>query len=489
MKRLVCVLVSSCWAVVACGAEVPEDSQIRGKADLSGPVSEADAVRLSRDFLAASTDEKPALELAIRRYRGPVEPVIRKLIASEERCWKPETGFIEAQHFTAPGLKDRYREDLLYFFVPKAYETTKPFGLLIFMHGGGPGSPREAAKVVLSDPKTHKSSYGLRPFIEDAPFIAVAPSAPWNEKSSARWCLPEADDYIAAVIRECRHRFNIDRDRVFLGGQSMGGFGAYHLCQRLPDRIAGGIACGGSWSASNWRCMVGTPLFIIHGAKDAIAPGTPGKKARPRFTDVFFARAAHDLLTQAGVDHVYAEHERGHPLGEAQGPLSKFVPWMKSLRRDPLSPRVVAVTPRGWNAQTDSPAPHCRWISILDIGDDKIPFDAVKRTGPGPHWGETLEEFSRQGFELVELTVRGGIVDARYLSHNAFDVTTTNVRRFSIWLHPAMVDFSKPIVVTVNGRKQSYRAKPNLPDTLRSYQRRNDWGLIYHCELVISTDG
>jgi hypothetical protein len=48
-----------------------------------------------------------------------------------------------------------------------------------------------------------------------------------------------------------------------------------------------------------------------------------------------------------------------------------------------------------------------------------------------------------------------------------------------------MVDFSKPVKVIVNGKTHLYKSQANLLDALRSYERRQDWGLIYHSELVL----
>ncbi len=452
------------------------------------PADKADVVQMAKQYLTSTSDKRADSEKALRDYHGPIETVIAKLIDSEEKQWTSKAGTLIAEHFTAPGLREKYQDDLLYFFVPEEYDPKKPFGLLIFMHGGGPGTTREYARHVVSKPEEDKYSYSLRSTIEHAPFITVAPSAPLNKTSAFRWNLWEADEYIGAVIRECHYRFHIDRDRVFLGGQSMGGFGAYHLCQRLADRIAGGVLFSGAWNVCHWKNVIGTPLFIRHGANDAIAPGTPHQRARPRFTDLFYARSAHQFLKAAGAEHVYAEDSGGHPISEAGESLKKLVPWMKEQRRDPFAARVVAVTPRGWDAREDTPTPHHRWITIHEIGDGSIPFDEIKRTGPSPEWKESREAFDRQGFELTKRDMPAGLVDATNHGDNRMSISTQNVKRFSIWLHPQMVDFTKPLRVTINGYESQHTLKRSLLDALRSYERRHDWGLVYHSELPFDSD-
>ena len=70
--------------------------------------------------------------------------------------------------------------------------------------------------------------------------------------------------------------------------------------------------------------------------------------------------------------------------------------------------------------------------------------------------------------------------------NNLFEITIKNVKDFSLWLHPQVVDFSKPITVNLNGNSPTRTAKPTLLDALRSYQRRRDWGIVYHGELKIT---
>ena len=55
------------------------------------------------------------------------------------------------------------------------------------------------------------------------------------------------------VISECEERFNIDPDRVFLFGHSMGGFGGYHQALRGPDRFASIIISSGPGTAATGR--------------------------------------------------------------------------------------------------------------------------------------------------------------------------------------------------------------------------------------------
>jgi len=439
-------------------------------------------------FLFGLEERRPNVLPVLERFRGDIDAVLREVERRQLRKQAASSGVLKDVHFSHPRHQAAYADDLLNILVPDRYSPEKQFGLLIFMHGGGPGTKREYAWAVIADPAKDRYSYGLRQYFTNSQFVVVAPSAPWNEKSSARWNLPETDRYIAAVIDECHYRFNIDRDRVFLGGQSMGGFGAYHLCQRLNDRLAGGVLYAGAWSSARWENMMGTPLFIRHGINDAKPPGPDGKGGRPRYTDVFYAQSASRLLKKAGAEHVYFEDQGDHSIKAAGESVRALVKWMEKQKRDPYAPRVIAQTPRGWKATTDTPTPHSRWITIHETSEGTLPFDQVQRTGPGPRWKESKESFEKQGFKLGDRNVRAAKVDAVNHGDNRFTIKTRNVKRFSLWLHPKMVNFSKPIHLHLNGKDIARTARPSLLDALRSYQRREDWGLVYHAELVLDGD-
>jgi hypothetical protein len=65
-------------------------------------------------------------------------------------------------------------------------------------------------------------------------------------------------------------------------------------------------------------------------------------------------------------------------------------------------------------------------------------------------------------------------------------VTTQSVARFTVWLHPRMVDVAKPVTVVVDGKNRfAGKVQPSLITALESYGRRGDWGLIYPIKIAI----
>jgi len=442
-----------------------------------------ETVKTARQYLECSDRrERVALSEKLAAYTGDWRDVVEALRPRPTQAVKP--GYYREEHFTAPRLREKHPDDLLYLVVPTSYRPEQPTGLVVFMHGGGKGSARTAPDRYMTpaDSTTPRSSTRLGDMFETLGMIGVGPSAPWNENDHSRWCVPEADDYIADVVRECKTRFHIDADRVFLLGHSMGGFGAYHQVQRQPDRFAAVIASAGSWSLAQWPVTRGTTLSIVHGTKDAELG------VRDRHTDVAFARFAHELLSKKDISHAYKEHPDGHSFGYGKPHVVDFLKASRKVRRDPFFPHVVLASPVGYSTGKCYPVRHNRWITLDAADEAPLEYDVLQRHGPGHTKDSTPEEWEQ--WKLAHTTVKrnGAMIEAVNLGGNRLKVTTTNVSRFTLWLHPTMVDFGKPIQVTVNGKPRfDARVAPSLATALESFERRRDWGLVYPAKITLTS--
>jgi predicted esterase len=359
--------------------------------------------------------------------------------------------------------------------VPPNYTPKEPHGLIVFLHGGGATTGRRAPRVTLNYPDEgvrERDSNQLGTVFNAANLVAVGPSAPWNENSYYRWCLRESDEYIADVIRECQSRFNIDPDRVILLGHSMGGFGAYQHAMRQPDRFSTVIVHAGSWSRGFLPSIRGTPLCIVQGIKDA------REGARWHYTDVEYARETVKLLTAYKLEHRYYEHDGMHAMCEGKEYVAEYLKSAKNLRRDPYTQRVTLATPAGFSAYHSSRLRHNRWLTINEVTPGKIPFDELISNGE--------DDFHRWKLSHARIEREGSIVDAMNYGNNLIAVNTMHVSRFTVWLHPRMIDTGKPVQIHVNQKRVfSSRVEPSLVTALDSYRRRGDWGLIYPMKVEI----
>ncbi|MBE6359113.1 MAG: hypothetical protein E7057_07700 [Lentisphaerae bacterium] len=344
----------------------------------------------------------------------------------------------------APGRKDGN----IYYFVPENIDLEKPVGLFVFMHGGDKNTPDDAPFKTYLNPENG----GLRPHIDNIPFITVAATAP-PDIDGKRWNRAQAVDALEAIIADADSRTLIDRDRIIIGGHSMGGFGAYHLGQIFADRAAGVLLSAGAWQIADFRSFYGTNVYIIHGKYDCASNYREFHK-EPRHHDwcgVSFGRAADKLMTGYKVEHTYDEHDGGHGLRwePAQLAFRRFLKWAEKQKRDPYATKTALITPRGSADPELHPAPRSRYLELLEAGNGTISYDKIILTGPNVAW--TVDELMCQDYELTTTQLSGSRIIAENLGNNHFSVSVENVRVFAIYLAPEMGDLNREFTIECNG--------------------------------------
>ena len=135
---------------------------------------------------------------------------------------------------------------------------------ILFLHGLGE-SGDDASAVLREGLPRHVTQH------PDFPFIVVAPQCPWNT-----WW-PELADYLDQLLLHCETTLPIDKQRLYLSGISMGGFGSWYLGTLWPGRFAAvAPICGGGLVFHGFPKRVerlkDTPVWAFHGAKDDIIP-------------------------------------------------------------------------------------------------------------------------------------------------------------------------------------------------------------------------
>ncbi len=350
-----------------------------------------------------------------------------------------------------------YPGDIVYCLEPKNLRSGDKTGLFVFMHGGDRDTPKNFPYERYIGPEGL-----LFPFLDDFPYITIAPSAP-DAVDGKRWNRPGAMEYLNAVIDETLTRYNIDTERIIIGGHSMGGFGAFHLGQLLADRAAGVWCSSGAWLEADFRSMYGTPVYILHGKYDC-ASNYREAHVEPRHHDwcgVSFGRAAHELMLEYGIEHVYDEHEGGHGFRwePSQMGVRRFLKWALKQKRQPYTPKIALVTPGGSADPVLIENPRSRWLEINESTEGEIDYDKIMLTGPNVAY--TIEEFEAQSYYLAKVRHKGSRIIAENMGDNFFSVTAENVKRFSIYLGEEMGDLTKPFTVECNGVKKVCNPVPD----------------------------
>ena len=177
----------------------------------------------------------------------------------------PRTAGFEARTFTEAGQGGTALRYLL--FRPKDMPTNQALPLVVSLHGGGPRRKFED----LLEPYAPGFDYGLGRFVAEEtqrahPCLVLAP---W---SNQRGWDEENQRLVLGVIRALRREFPIDQRRIYITGQSMGGFGTWSMITEHPEVFAAAVPiCGGGTPRDAARARH-LPLWALHGSGDGVVP-------------------------------------------------------------------------------------------------------------------------------------------------------------------------------------------------------------------------
>jgi predicted peptidase len=179
----------------------------------------------------------------------------------------------EKKEFRKDGYVLRYR-----IYIPKNYDCGETYPLVLFLHGAGErGSDNDLQLVngiqtLFNDPKSP---------IYDS--IVVAPQCPADHKwvncdwESGYYSIkdtPESAELenVRALLGELIDYYNVDRDRVYVTGLSMGGYGTWDLLSRFGAMFAAGIPICGGGDPSYADKLKRIPIRTFHGSEDGAVP-------------------------------------------------------------------------------------------------------------------------------------------------------------------------------------------------------------------------
>jgi predicted peptidase len=145
-------------------------------------------------------------------------------------------------------------------FLPEGYsKEEKKLPLIRFLHGSGERG-KNLKLVKINGPLKNVEQQ------KDLPFIVVSPQCP-----KGLWWSHRAESLVA-LLDEVISLYEVDNNRIYLTGLSLGGFGTWHLACGYPERFAA-IApiCGGGELYLAER-LKNVPVWAFHGAKDKAVP-------------------------------------------------------------------------------------------------------------------------------------------------------------------------------------------------------------------------
>ena len=145
------------------------------------------------------------------------------------------------------------------YIIYKSDELTRNPALIVQLHGAGErgnGGVELDRVLVNGFPQ-------LKDFSAFKDCFLVMPQCPLDTFWTAR--IESLKGFIERIV----DNYNIDKNRIYLTGLSMGGFGTWHMAMAYPNLFAAiAPCCGGGmpWNAS----ILTMPVWAFHGEEDTV---------------------------------------------------------------------------------------------------------------------------------------------------------------------------------------------------------------------------
>lgn len=209
---------------------------------------------------------------------------------------------------------------------PQDYSPSKRYPLVVFLHGAGERGDDNLAQL----------KHGMRDFCDPElrtkfPCYVLAPQCPKGQKwADVDWTrssvtLPDAIspsmNLVFAVVDTMLEDAAIDKNRIYITGLSMGGYGTWDAMYRRPEMFAAALPICGGGDTVTAKKIHQIPTWCFHGDQD-------------RAVRVEFSRDMIAALKAAGGQPKYTEYPGvGHDSWTTTYANPQVHQWMFSQRR------------------------------------------------------------------------------------------------------------------------------------------------------------
>jgi len=186
-------------------------------------------------------------------------------------------------------------------FVPSGYDKSKPYPLVVWLHGAGSAGTDNIGQISL-DNKLGTHFWTRNENQEKHPAFVLVPQSegPWDNNTDPN--LSDELKLVLEILDVVRKDYNIDATRIYAAGQSNGGIGVFGLITKKPGLFAAAIPLCGASNLSLASRAARTAVWAFHGEKDDVIPVDHSRKmisalkragGTPRYTE--YKGLGHDI--------------------------------------------------------------------------------------------------------------------------------------------------------------------------------------------------
>lgn len=268
-------------------------------------------------------------------------------------------------------------------------------------------------------------------------YIVIAPE--WISEEQVEYRYSEQEHHrVLKVFRDAQRRLSINTDRVFLSGHGVGGNAAWDIAIAHPDLWAGVVVVAGNAGKylQRYRDNAKTvPLYFVFGELD----GTP-------FT--VSGTELNEYVTSRFYDSMVVSY-RGRGAGHFQEEIDRIISWMNltSHARKPFPQRIE--------------------VSANRVGDKFFWWLEADQLNPGVTQHPLLYEKNNANQGKIE----ANILDP---AANGLRVVKMPAKKYTVWLHPEMVDFNRPVRVDFEGDSRRLEVTADIGVILEDARTRGE---------------
>ncbi|MDB5121233.1 MAG: hypothetical protein JWN56_2451 [Sphingobacteriales bacterium] len=198
-------------------------------------------------------------------------------------------------------------------FIPPSYDPTKKYPLVVYLHG-------------YSDTTTWNLGWYQEPIVSSDPCIVITPKCPTTELAGWGHSYSTVTTPMMAktfeMIELLKKQYNLDPDRFYIHGTSLGAIGTYGVIRKNPDMFAAAYALCGNGNPQMAATLSTIPFWSFHGDADDVVPVAGSR-------DIY-----NEVVRIGGKQIRYTEYKGvGHDVWNYTPPEIKIDKWLLAQRK------------------------------------------------------------------------------------------------------------------------------------------------------------
>ncbi|WOO40295.1 PKD domain-containing protein [Rubellicoccus peritrichatus] len=206
-------------------------------------------------------------------------------------------------------------------FTPQNYNVNNSYPLVIHLHGLGAGGNDNIKQML--DHGTGGMYYAEEEQQAMQPSFVVLPQQPTG---TTRWHQGGVKQLLIQLIDSLLIEFpNIDQDRIYISGISMGGLGVWDQLVTQPNKFAAAVIMAGTGEAEGASTISHIPIWFLHGNADNVVPISKS------------INRVNALINEGGSPIFTTFENVGHAIGARSGRIAEVYNWMTQQQRNNAS--------------------------------------------------------------------------------------------------------------------------------------------------------